>query len=149
MEPENKALAVILLAFAIVVGVGSVYFLTAPAVVPSPVLIPAGTTFSRNSTLAWVVYFNISTAGMRLVGAWTAFTGAGSPVLVVVNGTVTPPSGLLYSCARLSPWAQFNGSIDTSESVGPHTVYWNTICSYALGIVVTETIRLVPGLQHV
>lgn len=144
MKPENKALAVILMVVTVVVAAGGVYFLAVPPALPISLAIPVGTTFSPNATLAWVVYFNVSTTGVRLVGAWTAFNGIGYPALVVVNGTVTPPSGL-YSCPLSRIWTQFNGSIDTPVAVGPHTLYWNTICSYASSIVVTETVRLVPA----
>jgi hypothetical protein len=144
MEPENKALALVVLGVAVVLVIGAVgvhYFAT-PLILPSSLPIPAGTVFSGNATETWTAHFNVSVFGSRVVGTWTAFDGIGFPYLVVVNGTVAKPSGVFYSCALARYWSQSNGTVDTPVGLGAHTIYWAP-CFGASRIVVTERIQAV------
>jgi hypothetical protein len=142
MQPENRALAVVVLAIVVVAAVGGAYFLAVAPVPPVSLPIPAGTTFSLNDTLYWAVYFNVSTPDSRLVGAWTAFKGAGDLRLVVANGSVAPPGPYFGHCNPISFWSVSNGTIDLPVAVGPHTLIWDTFCAGASRIVVTEEIQL-------
>jgi hypothetical protein len=140
MRPNNKALLAMLVAVAIVVSIGgAAIFLTA---LQASLPIPAGTTFIGNTTQTWIVHFNVSATGGRLVGAWIAFDGTGDPTLVVLDGIHTRPPDYMYSCQPLQHWTEYNGSIDAAVNPGTHTLYWGP-CFGALKIVITETIRVV------
>lgn len=148
MKPENRALLILVLAVVVVAAVGGAYFCVTPQGLPTMLPIPEGTTFSLNDTWSWVAYFNVTATGARLVGAWTAYLGAGDPGLIVVNGSVAAPGGpfFLHGCPRLRLWSTYNGTIDQPVDFGPHTLFWSGGCSGASRIVVTETIRLTPFL---
>ncbi|HYT17085.1 MAG TPA: hypothetical protein VEO18_02420 [Thermoplasmata archaeon] len=145
MKSKTILLAIVLASVAIIIAAIGINFHSTRVVLPSSLPIPIGAQFSHNATLAWAVHFNVSGTRVRLVGAWTAYDGFGDPGLKVVNGTVNPPPPASYYCPALFHWGQFNGSVDTVLSAGPHTIYWNTICASAVMIVVGDTIDLVPS----
>jgi len=141
MKAENRALAVAVLTFVLVVAGAAAYVLSVPTVL----VVPAGRVFSESEAQTWARHFTVSGAGAHVVGAWTAFDGYGWPGLVVLNGTVEKPwpPPILF-CPLEHSWTRFNGSIDVPVTTGPHTVYWTTgYCSDASKIVVTEPILIV------
>ncbi len=144
MKPQNRALAVILLAILVVVATGGalVFLAALPGALPTSLPILTGTVFRGNATQTWVLHFNISGTGLRLVGAWTAYDGHGfPPALELRNGTVERPPDYLFRCPPLQPWAEANGSIDTAVSPGSHTMYWGA-CSSASTIQITQAVQL-------
>ena len=145
--PEDRALVVEFVAVVVIMGIGGAYvLLTPPQRLPTRLPIREGTTFSRNDTWSWAAYVDVRVPGSRLVGAWTAFDGAGVMTLVVANGSVPAPGGpSLNSCPRAVLWAESNGSIDERGGMGPHTVHWGGGCTgTASKVVVVEAVQLAP-----
>src|SRR6266566_5191348 len=98
MKAENRALAVAVLTFVLVVAAGRV--------------------FSESEAQTWVRHFTVSGAGAHVVGAWTAFDGYGWPGLVVLNGTVEKPwPPPVMFCPLEHSWTRFNGSIVVPEPI--------------------------------
>ena len=146
MRPENRALLVIFLAFAVVVTPVGAYLLLTSSVPPSSIPVPAGTTFTSAQALNWTAHFTVGAAGGTLVGAWTAYNGSGFLILVVVNGTVSRPSGPVVCPLVVYVWQERNGTVDVPLAPGPYTMYWSAgYCSSAQSIVVTRTIQLAPA----
>ncbi len=148
MKPEDRALLIAVLAVVVVAAAGGAYlYIAPPGPLPTTLPIFEGTTFSLNDTYVWAVYFNVSTPGLRLVGAWTAYNGAGDEVLWLVNGTAAPPGGpvFLHGCPpTIYRWSTYSATMDQPVDVGPHTLLWAYGCTFAARIVVTESIRLTP-----
>ncbi len=141
MKAENRALAVAVLAFVVVVTGAAAYALS----VPASLLVPAGRVFYESEAQTWVLHFTVPGAGARVVGAWTAFDGYGWLGLAILNGTVEKPwpPPLLF-CPLERSWPRFNATIDVPVAPGTHTIYWTTgYCSGASKIVVTEPILIV------
>lgn len=106
----------------------------------TPLFVPKGTTFLQGNLYSWVVNFDVPASGGRVVGAWTAYNVTYPPSLVVVNGTLAAPE--FSFCPRIVvSFPELNGSVNTSVSEGPHTLYWSS-CSRASRIVLTESIVL-------
>ncbi len=109
--------------------------------------IPAGAEITRDQATLWVAHFWVGAGGGRLVGAWTAYDGAGNIGPAVVNGTVAkpqPPPGL-YMCPLMIHWDQANGTLDDRLAPGAYTMYWYTFCSYVSRIVVVQTFEVVAA----
>ncbi len=106
--------------------------------------IPVGTELTWDQAVLWVAHFSVGSGGGTLVGAWTAFDGAGNLGPVVLNGTVAKPQPApgLYSCPMEFPWDQTNGTLDESLPPGAYTMYWNTFCLHFSKIIVTQTFQL-------
>lgn len=144
MKPENRLLVNAVVAVLVVTGFVGGYLLLAPGAIATALPIPAGTTFTSNDTMHWVVHFTVGAGGGRLVGAWTAYNGAGYIGLVVANGTVSKPPQLAVICPVPVAWEQSNGSVDRALAPGNYTIYWSTgFCSFAARIVVTRAIEVV------
>lgn len=79
MKPENKALAIIVVAVVAVAGVGGAYFLTAPNV-PVTTVLQAGTRFELVGYDRMVISFGVP-ENATLVGSWSAET----PVCALVQ----------------------------------------------------------------
>ncbi len=145
MKPENRLVVSAVVAVIVVTGLVGGYLLLAPGALATSLPVPAGTTFTSNDTMHWVVHFTVGPSGGRLVGAWTAYRGTGYVGLVVTNGTITkppPPTGVI-ECPLLLSWSEMNGSIDQALAPGPYTIYWSTgYCSYAAEIDLTQPIQL-------
>lgn len=109
--------------------------------------VPAGTEITSDQALLWVAHFSVGPGGGTLVGAWTAYSGAGDLGPTVVNGTVEKPQPApgLYSCPMEFPWDQTNGTLEERLAPGAYTMYWNTFCLHFSKIVVTQTIQVVPS----
>ncbi len=147
MRPQNRALAVILLAVLVVVATGGalVFLAALPGALPTTLPIPTGTVFRGNATQTWVLHFNVSGTGLRIVGAWTAYDGHGFPALELRNGTVGRPPDYLFRCPPLQPWTEANESIDTTVNPGPYTMYWGA-CFSASTIQITQAVQLTRSI---
>ncbi len=145
MKPEDKALLLIVLAVVVVATAGTAYVFVLAASSSPTLPVAAGTVFTANLTEHWAAHFTVGPSGGRLVGAWTAYQGAGLIGLIVVNGTVSKPwPPPVAFCPAMMAWAQQNGSIDRSLASGPYTIYWSTgYCSTAMRIEVTQTLQVV------
>ncbi len=136
MAGVNRRVAAIGLLAVLLVTVAGAYLFIISGTVP----IPAGTRFVGSEVENWVLHVDVPAQGSRLVGAWTAYDGWGFPWLVVVNGTVEKPSGVLFRCPLSTSWSEKNGSINQWVDPGPHTLYWGN-CLRASSILVTDAIR--------
>ncbi len=124
MRPESKGLAIAALGFVIllIAGPAGIYF--GGASQPTTLPIWTGTEFNRSSPADWVAHFTVYGAGIRIVGAWTAFDGVGYPMLIVFDGTLTGNAGYRGFCPNLQRWPERNGTIEVAVDPGPHTIYW-------------------------
>lgn len=90
MRPENKALAIILVTVVVVASVGAAYFLTAPPVSSTTVIL-AGTRFPVVGLDRVGVAFGVPQNG-TLIGAWSADTTVCARVTrVLIAMIVTAP----------------------------------------------------------
>ncbi len=146
MKPENRLVVSAFVAVLVVTGFVGGYLLLAPGALANSLPIPAGTTFTSNDTMHWVLHFTVGPGGGHLVGAWTAYDGEGYVGLVVANGTVSKPPQLAVICPLPVAWQESNGSVDRALAPGAYTMYWSTgFCSSAARIVVTRAIQVVAA----
>ncbi len=145
MRREQRQVLVALLAVAVGVAVilalGFLVVYGSTATLP----VPAGTAITSQQAISWVVHFSVAPGGGALVGAWTAYNGAGDIGPSLVNGTVPkpqPPPGI-YNCPAEFPWTQTNGTLARPLAAGAYTLYWNTFCTSVSLIVVTQTFQVV------
>ncbi len=143
MKPENRLLVTAAVGVLVVTAFVGGYLLLGPAALATSLPIPAGTTFTSNDTIRWTAHFSVGAGGSRLVGAWTAYNGAGYVGLIVANGTISKPPQPAVICPVLVAWQESNGSVDRALGPGSYTMYWSTgYCSFAARIVVTQAIQL-------
>jgi hypothetical protein len=87
MKPENKVVAVILSAFAVVVAFGGAYLLTTSQPLPASLPILAGTEIDHAE---YNVSFTVVGGLGRLTGAWYADHGG----LIWIYPSNSPPCGI-------------------------------------------------------
>ncbi len=140
MKREHKALSLIGLAVAVVVGLVSVNFLGVPS--GPGLFIPAGTVVSYPGFKA---NFTVAGGPGRVVGAWHANDGGAFMIFPsdlhlgrIMDGIPIEVS----PCLGHVPW---NGSVDVSLAPGTYTIAFGTY-DPGFDFFITQTIQVIyPG----
>ncbi len=127
------------------IAIAGAFFLLVPPSASGTIFIAAGTEFNYSASLNWAIFFNVTSPGARLVGAWTDFGTAGNVSLIMGNGTVPRPGyHFIHTCPAPPSLPEVNATVNLPVAAGPHSLYWGTgFCWGATRIVVTDSVRLV------